>query len=297
MNCQEKSEPVGAPRRRTSMTPISRRAIPRRSGALLALPLLLAVAACGDDSEPASTDPATTEPAPTTHAGGDELDGRTFLSTATTGIELVEDGFLRITFEDGNLSANGGCNNMFGGYSVVDGVLEVGAMASTEMACEQPLMDQDTAVIAFLTSGPAVALSGDDLVLGDTAATSISFLDRVVADPDRPLEGTRWVVDTVITGDAASSTPTGAEASITFTQGTAAVEAGCNTGSAPAEVADGVITFGPMALTKMMCPDEVMSLENAVVATLNGSVTFEIEADRLTLTAASGDGLGLYADE
>jgi heat shock protein HslJ len=264
----------------------------RRATVLLALPLLLAVTACGDDSEPVTTDPA-----PTTPAGGDGLDGRTFLSTATTGIELVEGSVLRISFDDGSLSASGGCNNMFGGYTIVDGTLEVGAMGSTEMACEQPLMDQDTAVIAFLTSGPAVALSGDDLVLGDTSATSITLLDRVVADPDRPLEGTVWVVESIISNESVSSVPIGAEASITFTQGTAAVEAGCNTGSAPAEVADGVITFGPLALTKMMCPDDVMTLENAVVATLSGPVTFEIEADSLTLTASSGDGLGLRAEQ
>ena len=39
---------------------------------------------------------------------------------------------------------------MSGGYQVVDGVLEMGAMMTTEMGCEEPLMAQDTWICAFL---------------------------------------------------------------------------------------------------------------------------------------------------
>jgi hypothetical protein len=40
-------------------------------------------------------------------------------------------------------------------------------------------------------------------------AAAITLVDRTVANPDRALIGTRWVVDTLITSDVASSVPAG----------------------------------------------------------------------------------------
>ena len=96
--------------------------------------------------------------------------------------------------------------------------------------------------------------------------------------------------------------PIGAEASITITDGTAAVEAGCNTGSAPVEITDTTITFGPLALTRMACGPQT-ELETAVVAVLTGEVGYTIASDtlqlRTTATNTAGDtgeiGLNLVA--
>ena len=89
---------------------------------------------------------------------------------------------------------------------------------------------------------------------GDRAdGSTITFLDAAVAEPDQPLEGTRWVVDGLLANEGISTVPIGAEASITITDGTAAVEAGCNTGSAGVEITDTTITFGPLTLTRMAC--------------------------------------------
>ncbi|MGE3588776.1 MAG: META domain-containing protein [Ilumatobacteraceae bacterium] len=233
---------------------------------------------------------------PTTSAPSPQLDGRSFLSTGSSGFEIVAGTVIRLGFDDGNVSASAGCNQMGGAYTITDGRLHVESVSMTEMACEQPLMDQDSRLIEMLTSDPALTLGGDELTLtSDTA--SITFLDREVADPDRPLESTRWVVDTIIDGDAASSIPMGAVASITITDGRAGVEAGCNTGSATVEIGDGTITFGPLMLTRMACDEAKMSLERAVVATIDGQVvSFDIEAARLTITAGQR-GLGLVADE
>jgi heat shock protein HslJ len=264
----------------------------RRALAAVSLALLVGgVTACGDDTvDPVSSgEPPTTVPAP-------QLDGRSFLSTGSSGFVIVPGTTIRVGFDDGNVSASAGCNQMGGAYSVVDGRLLVESLSMTEMGCDQPLMDQDTRLVELLTGSPSLTVDGNTLTLASDTA-SITFLDREVADPDRPLEETRWIVDTILEGDAASSIPAGAVASITISDGRASVEAGCNTGSASVEVGDGTITFGPLALTRMACDEAKMSLERAVVAAIDGqTATVEIEAARLTLTAGTR-GLGLVADE
>jgi len=228
-------------------------------------------------------------------AAGGSLDGREFLSQSVEGQELVEGSTIRLGFADGSISAHAGCNQMNGAYTLDGDVLHVEALATTEMACEPPLMDQDTWLAEFLSSGPAVTLDGDTLTL-TSGDVSIVLVDRIVADPDRPIEGTRWVVDGLVQNEGVSTVPIGVTASLTITDGQAAVEAGCNTGSATLEVGDATLTFGPLALTRMACPDEQMQVEQLVSQVLDGEVEYEIEADVLRLT--NGDvGLHLRAEE
>lgn len=258
------SHPIALPRRRARRTAARALAV--------ALPLALVAAACGDDTveEPAGGSAASVE-------------GRTWLSTGSSGFEIVEESVIRLTFDAGTLSANAGCNSMNGGYTLDGDVLKVSAMASTQMACDEALMDQDSRLSELLTSSPTVAVDGDGMVLTSGDA-SITFLDRVVADPDRPLEGTEWTLTSIISNEAISSLPADAEASMTITDGQAAVATGCNRGSAGVTIEGDTIEFGPMALTKMMCTPELMDLETQVTTVLQGTVTFSIEAGTLTLT-------------
>jgi heat shock protein HslJ len=221
------------------------------------------------------------------------LDGRTFLSTAVQGQTLVPGSTIRLSFKDGQLGINAGCNHMGGAYSMADGKLTTGQMMMTDMACQEPLMKQDTWVSSFL-GGAAVTLAGDTLTLKNGDVT-MTLTDRRVADPDRPLVGTKWVVDGIITGDAVSSVPAGVTAGLTITGDTMQVDTGCNTGSATVQVTATTMTIGPMALTKKACQASAAAMEAAVVATLTGEVAYSIEADRLTITSKGGAGLMLRA--
>jgi heat shock protein HslJ len=256
--------------------------------------VVLAAAACGGDDD--STPPATEAPTPT-GAPVPTLDGRTFLSTEVTGHELVEGSVIRLSFANGSLSANAGCNTIFGGYRLEGDVLVAEALGQTEMACEEALMDQDMWLAELLTGSPTLSLDGDELVVSSSdGVTVVTMLDREVADPDRPLEGTRWIVESTIANDAVSSVPARATASITITDGTVAVETGCNTGSGSVEIGEGTLTFGPIASTARACEDELMALEAAVLAALDGEATYQIEADVLTIRASEA-GLVLRAEE
>jgi heat shock protein HslJ len=99
-----------------------------------------------------------------------DLEGKSFTSTEVRGHDLVEGSTITLTFEDGRVSAQGGCNTINGEATWEGDTLEVAEpMASTMMACDQPLMDQDQWLSTFLTSSPALEVDGDTLTLGDDA--------------------------------------------------------------------------------------------------------------------------------
>lgn len=225
-----------------------------------------------------------------------ELTGRTFLSTSVKGHTLAAGSRISLSFpERGKIAVQGGCNHLFG--TVVDepgDKLVVKDMGGTDMACaEQARMDQDTWLTTFLTSKPVMVLSGSDLTL-TSGDTEMKLTDRKVADPDRKLTGTKWTVDTLIQGDAASSIPQGAEAHLTFTEdGKVTGNTGCNQLTGSAKQSGNKIVFTAIATTKMLCPGAANELEKAVLAVLDGEVTMKIDANRLDLKHPSGKGLQL----
>jgi heat shock protein HslJ len=212
------------------------------------------------------------------------LDGHTYLSTQTQGADLVAGTRIRLTFADGQLSANAGCNIMGGVYSIEGDQLRTVQLSMTEMGCDEQRARQDEWLARFLGSSATVNIDGDTLTL--TAGTiTLTLLDEEVATPDQPLEGTRWVLEGIVAGDVVSSVPAGVTASIQIANGRADLKAGCNQGGGPVEVTGDQLTFGPMMLTKMACEAGPMSVESAVVSVLSGAVAYTIDADLLTLAA------------
>jgi heat shock protein HslJ len=244
-----------------------------------ALTVTLAVGACAAGTGTAGTPGAT----PAT------LDGRTFLATAITGRQPVAGTTIRITFTDGRIGVSAGCNSMAGPYRLDGGRLVAAQLATTDMGCDPDRMAQDAWLAEFLGAGPEVALDGDALALA-SGGTRITFLDREVADPDRPLAGTRWVLDAIVSGDAVSSVPAGVSASLRIVDGRLELDTGCNTGGGAVTVGDASLAFGAVTLTKRACPGPAAEVERAVTAVLTGEVRYTVEADLLTL---DGGGRGL----
>lgn len=252
--------------------------------ALAVLPMLL-LTACGSLTGP----------------GGADVDGRSYLSTSVTDNgaprELVDGTRVGLSFRDGTVTASAGCNTMAGSYRIVDQTLVVDNLGMTEMGCPGDLAAQDTWLSGLLTSEPAIALEEDTLTL-TSGSSVLTMLDRVIADPDRPLVGTVWRVDSLISGDAVSSTPAGARATLTFaSDGTLSVSPGCNTGGGSWTLDGDTLTMDRILTTRMACDDARGELEAAVLGVLGaGELTVDITAASLTLSA--GDtGLGLRAEE
>lgn len=275
---------------------------PRRAATHLALGLVALtalLAACGDDAD----DPG---------AGGggepptaDEIPWGTELLSTEVVIDgdpdgLVEGTRIALVFhDDGRATAAAGCNTIgIDAPQVVDGRLQATAGSMTEMGCDPELHAQDEWLAAFLTSAPTWDWDGTTLVL-TTDDAEVTLVDRETAEPDVALEGTRWVLDSVIEGSepdgAVSSVPEGVEAHLLFDDGTVTGSTGCNQLTGEAAVEGDRIVFGPIATTLMICEDPLGAVESPMLAVLDGTVRWTVDGDRLTLGHASGEGLGFTA--
>ena len=233
---------------------------------------------------------------------GASLDGSEFLSTSVTdngaNRPLVPGTQIRLSFRDGQLGASAGCNSIGGTYRLDNDILVFDGGSMTEMGCDEPRHAQDDWLSAFLASRPAVVTAGDRLTL-TSGGTVVSLLNRETADPDRPLVGTTWTVDSIISGDAVSSVPDGAVATLQFAgDGTVAVNTGCNSGNGRFEVTDdGHLRFVNVVVTERACaagnPGGI--LEAAILPLLSAeSLTFAIDAGRLDIMAGD-QGISLTA--
>jgi uncharacterized lipoprotein YbaY/heat shock protein HslJ len=93
-----------------------------------------------------------------------------------------------LTFAEGRIGGNAGCNSFSGDYTVDGQQLTVGQVASTMMACAEPAMDQEQALFANL--GQVVAyevVEGQLRLLNEDGAPLLSFAG---SQPDGVLTGT-----------------------------------------------------------------------------------------------------------
>lgn len=261
-----------------------------RFGLVLLLGAL--VAGCGDTGDGAG---------PAGNGGGtapiarSDLDATFVVTGVTEGGQkhaLVPGSEIRFTFTDGRLQITAGCNSMSGAYRLEGSRLTVESLATTEMGCDKPLMDQDTWV-AGLFSQPVQFSAGNDaaIISGDVV---LALADREVVWPDQPLAETVWVLDAVGDNDTVSSVGQ-VVAYVVFHGGRVNVYDGCNEGSASAEVEGSRITFGDRTTTLRGCTGAaVETVQAAFSDVVRGTATFTIEEGTLRILNG-GRSLGFRA--
>lgn len=226
-------------------------------------------------------------------------EGRTFVSVNVEGDQIPGGGPLVVGFDDGQISAFAGCNRGAGAVELADGVL-VTRLAMTMMACPPPMDGADVWMVKLLDAHPRWTLSGDTLTLS-TDALTVTLQDKKIVDPDRSLTDTAWLVNSTISTDAITTSLALEQAAPTLTiaaDGAVSGWTGCNrfTGRADLSGAPDVIDFGPVATTKMACPEGLGEIEQAVVRVLDGPVRAGIDGDQLRLERDDGYGLILRAE-
>jgi heat shock protein HslJ len=146
--------------------------------------LAFSLSACGDD-DPTPT--ATDDPAALSL---DDLDGRVFASVRVDGRQLVDDTRIRLGFDGTELSAEAGCNHLFGVADIDGDTLTVSGMGGTEMGCPGGRDEQDAWLTDFLGAGAAAVLSDGTLALtgGDVVIEleEQDVADQPTGDPDQP---------------------------------------------------------------------------------------------------------------
>lgn len=223
--------------------------------------------------------------------------GHTYISTEVNGGNIPGGGPMTLTFADGRISANSGCNTSSGPVDLSTRTLGVDKLTSTLMACPDGRGGADAWQNSFLESGPTWRLDGERLTLTGKTIT-VQLTDKQVLTPDEPLTETKWVVTTLLTPDAQIRSTVLDEVDPTLTigeDGTVTGTAGCNRITGTADLGpDDSVTFA-VATTEMMCEPDVMEVEQHVLRALDGHATATIDADTLTLRNDNGSGLIMHA--
>jgi heat shock protein HslJ len=106
-----------------------------------------------------------------------DLNGKAYVSQEISGASVISEPAIAVSFEGSNISLNAGCNTLFGEGMVEDGVLVMSTpLASTMMACDQPLMDRDQWLGTFIESQPAISVDGQTMTMV-SGEESITFTE------------------------------------------------------------------------------------------------------------------------
>ncbi len=137
---------------------------------VLAAVVVAVLAAC----DAAGATPGDT-PEPTPAPG---LEGSSWTVVSIGDAPTVDGGRPTIAFEPGRVSGSTGCNQFNGSYTIDGASLVFEPLATTRRACEAPLMEQESALVAALGSvtGWSIAddgrlhLTGEDELVLEPAA-------------------------------------------------------------------------------------------------------------------------------
>jgi heat shock protein HslJ len=94
-------------------------------------------------------------------------------------VSVLEGSELTAEFaSDGTLSGSSGCNTFTGGYTVDGEKITIGPLATTMMACEEDLMNQEAQYLAALQSAAVYSIDGNTLQLRTADDALAALFDR-----------------------------------------------------------------------------------------------------------------------
>ncbi|MFD3403120.1 META domain-containing protein [Kribbella sp. NPDC058693] len=219
--------------------------------------------------------------------------GKTFLSTSVTEDgkpkQLAPKTRVRLQFtDDGRLVADAGCNSMQSKVSTKDGKLALdGELASTAMGCPGPQQGQDSWLAGIISAKPTWKLDGNKLDV-TAGSTTISLENREILEPDLPLDGTRWILSSVISGDSVGHFAGSENVWLTLNGERVTGSTGCNDFQGVVARSTGKLTFGELATTRRACAGNPATLESQVLKGLKGEMTYHISGATLQLRSANG---------
>ncbi|MGW2015953.1 META domain-containing protein [Streptomyces sp. NPDC001927] len=248
---------------------------------------LVVLSACG--TQKSGSDPGAGTVAPDVPVTGVHWN---FETVTTEGKEnRAPDGAHLQIAADGKASGNSGCNGFGAEVSVQGDTVTVKQGQGTEMACPGERGAFEAVLQKVFDGSMKARVEGDRLTLTSLDGKNVVAL---TSEPPAPLNGTTWTVDSLLSGETASSVPQGSEGKATFVidkDGKVRGNLGCNRFTATAEVTPTTLTVtGPVATTRMICSGPQMQLETKLYELLDGPLSYKIGHRTLTLTDADGEG-------
>jgi heat shock protein HslJ len=185
------------------------------------------------------------------------------------------------------------CNHYGGTYDRgANGAVTFSNMSMTEMACEEPMMTVEAAYHAALGAVTHAARSGDELTLrGEGTELVYSLVPPV---PDEALQGTRWMLESLIQGDAVSSV-LGDPWLVLEADGTMTGSTGCRDLSGRYVVSGDQLMWTDLRV-EGECAANLEQQDRMVIGVLEQPIV-AIEGNHLTLSRPEGTGLGYLASD
>ncbi len=190
---------------------------------------------------------------------------------------------------DGDTVSGRACNHYAGTISISGNHVTLGELAMTEMACDEPMMSTEAAYHAALAAVDSAARSGDALTLSGPDVTLRYRFEPPAAD--MPLIATRWVLETLVDGEVASSTLGEPATLVLLPDGTATGSTGCRSFGASYTLDADRLTLTDLSIEKRLCTRELTPQDQQVLAVLSGETTATVSGAGLTLSATDGRGL------
>lgn len=219
----------------------------------------------------------------------DVLNDSSWVLSTLSGEEPLSGQRVTLHFADGKVHGGDGCNRYSGSYTATGEKLRVvGPLASTRMACPEPVMRQADAFSNALTRSAAFRKDSRQLTLLDADGRTLATL----RDQPRELAATLWRVTGYNNGkQAVVSLLSGSDLTVGFAaSGNVSGFAGCNHYHATYSTSSQKIRIGEAAATRRTCaqPDGVMEQEGRFLRALASAATWQLDGDRLELRTAAG---------
>jgi heat shock protein HslJ len=192
---------------------------------------------------------------------------------------------------DGHVSGSSGCNNFGGPYTINGSSLAFGMLISTLRACISPDLDaQEQVFMTALGASTMLTVNGSQLVLSDAGGHIQVTLTQEQESPS--LSGTSWLVRSYNNGlGGVATVPAGVQLTVNFgDDGVVSGSTGCNSYRGLYTEDGSSVTLGALASTLRAClSSDATNLEQAFLAALGASSSYEISGIQLTLRDADGN--------
>lgn len=211
-------------------------------------------------------------------------------------VDAMTDVLLTATFNNGQLSGNGGCNTYFGTYAADASSLTIKPAGTTMMACAEDVMAQEQAYMAALATSASYKVTGDKLEIMNADGTVVLTF---TAQMQPSLAGSEWSATFYNNGKGAvvNVLPGTTITAVFGADNTLSGSAGCNQYSTTYTI-DGndMIISGAIATTRMACEQAVMDQEMAYLAALPTTASYSIVNGELDLRTTEGAQVASYTE-
>ncbi|MDD1653874.1 MAG: META domain-containing protein [Methanomicrobiales archaeon] len=233
--------------------------------------------------------PATTvAPAPSP-VGSWDLTAMTVVKGGSSVVQNPSGTIYAVFSEDGKVAGSGGCNQFSGVYTTTGSTISVKDVTTTLMSCGNVLDTQENAFLSLLQSATAFENTATALTLttSTTPPGKLAFkAGTAVATPIPPAIVGEWDLTKMTKNSAAISLVAGSQPTALFTDdGEISGLASCNQYSGSYVLGGtSAMAIGPLATTRMMCENAVMTQENTYLEILANAATWEVSGATGALT-------------